>query len=229
MNSHRRFVRTRQPAATLTHRIAVAAIGVFLCVTLLAAFAAMPGATRTAFALAGTPRATSTPRATTTPRATATPRAAATTNSAATSTRLPTRVPTHTPVAHAGQASPRGTSVPTPRQANDGAVDEAQIAAGLAIYLKMGCGGCHHLTAARSVGVFGPSHDHIASTAEQRIGAADYQGNATTAREYIRESIVSPDVYEAPEFRQYKYAMPTFSSIPDADLDALVAFLMQQR
>lgn len=193
----------------------MATLALILCVALLAGYLTMPSSTRTVLALAGTPPATATQKAVAT--------------STRAPTRAPTRVATHTPVAHAGQASPRRTPVPAPQPSADAAAQEAQIAAGLAIYQKMGCGGCHQLTAAKSVGVFGPSHDHLATTAERRIAAPDYEGRATTASGYIRESILSPDVYEAPEFRQYKYAMPTFSSIPDKDLDALVAFLMQQR
>lgn len=154
---------------------------------------------------------------------------------AAISTPTPRPTPTakahatsvHTPVARVqAPASPLATPAATRSSAASSA---ALIAKGRSLYTALGCSGCHSLPAIGAAGTFGPSHQHVATNAAQRIKDPGYTGNAKTPEEYLHESIVSPDAYEAPEFRVYKYAMPSFKSLSDADVDALVAFLMQQK
>lgn len=55
-----------------------------------------------------------------------------------------------------------------------------------------GCSSCHMLGQNTTVG---PSLTGIAQLAEERIADSSYTGNATTAAEYIRESILDPDLY----------------------------------
>jgi nitric oxide reductase subunit C len=129
-------------------------------------------------------------------------------------TRTPAATPTRLP-------SP--TAQPTPT------VDAARLATGKAVYLANYCGVCHTLQAAGTAGVFGPSHEHMGSTAAQRIADPSYKGAARTAAEFIRESIVTPSAYFAPGVVNGRHPMPSYAHLPQADLDALVYFLLQQR
>ena len=108
------------------------------------------------------------------------------------------------------------------------APDPALVEAGLAVYHEQYCGVCHTLTAAGTTGDFGPPHDGMGATAAERIASPTYTGAATTPAEYIRESIVTPEVYLVPEFSMTSHHMPVYADLPAADIDALVAFLLAQ-
>lgn len=107
--------------------------------------------------------------------------------------------------------------------------DPALIAAGLDVYHKSYCGVCHELAAAGTAGTFGPSHNGIATTAAERVVDPNYTGEAKTAKEYLYESLLKPDAYYAPGYGASMHRMPPFSHLSQADLDALVAFLMVQK
>ena len=109
------------------------------------------------------------------------------------------------------------------------AVDEALVAAGRAVYRQNYCGTCHTLAAAETGGVFGPAHDHVATLALDRLDDPDYRGVATNAAEYIRESILKPEIYIAPGSMLAHQQMPPFTHLSADDVDALVYFLMQQK
>ena len=100
---------------------------------------------------------------------------------------------------------------------------------GKTVYLKSYCGICHSLTAAGTRGIFGPSHDHIATTAAKRIVEPGYKGDAHTPVEYVRESILKPAVYVSPGVGNASHPMPPFTQLNQTDLEALVYFLMQQK
>ena len=119
--------------------------------------------------------------------------------------------------------------IPTPTPAaTPEALDEALAALGREVFLANYCGTCHTLAAAESRGVFGPSHDHLATTALERIADPDYGGAATTPEEYIRESIVDPAAYAAPNDSFARQPMPPYAYLSATDLEALVYFLLQQ-
>jgi nitric oxide reductase subunit C len=118
---------------------------------------------------------------------------------------------------------PSSTPQPTPT------IDAARLAAGKAVYLANYCGVCHTLASAGTAGVFGPSHERIGRTAAQRIADPSYKGAARTAAEFIRESIVAPSAYFAPGAANGRHPMPSYAHLPQADLDTLVYFLLQQR
>ena len=62
------------------------------------------------------------------------------------------------------------------------------------------CGSCHTIPGLDSAtGKIGPDLSNIGVLAGETISAEGYDGEATTAREYIRESILAPDVYVVPE------------------------------
>lgn len=75
----------------------------------------------------------------------------------------------------------------------------------------------------------GPTHDRIGIEAAQRIADPDYNGTATTPAEYIRESIVTPQVYIVERYAERSLTMPAFAHLPDEDIDALVQMLLQQQ
>lgn len=94
---------------------------------------------------------------------------------------------------------------------------------------KGACASCHSLTG--GVTLVGPSLAGIARSAGTRIGAAEYAGKASTAADYLRESVLEPSAYVVPGER-YSGA-PGLSLMPahykdalaEGELDDLVAFL----
>ena len=130
-------------------------------------------------------------------------------------------VPQPVAVATAGAATP-SPSAPA-------AVDAALYEQGKQVYLSQYCGVCHTLAAAGTTGVFAPAHDGIGRSASDQIASSRYKGAATTAEEYIRESIVEPGVFIAAGGGYGSQPMPAFAHLPAADIDALVYFLAQQR
>jgi hypothetical protein len=84
------------------------------------------------------------------------------------------------------------------------------------------------LDAAGAGGIFAPPHNGMGSLAEQRIRDAGYTGTATTAEAYIRESILDPTIYLVPGYEHTRYHMPAYTTLPQADLDALVQMLLHE-
>lgn len=117
---------------------------------------------------------------------------------------------------------------PTPTLASQVSASPALIAAGLEAYKALGCSGCHRLAEAGSVATFGPSHDHEATTAAEHMAAADYAGSASTVADYLRESILDPEAYVPEQYRLVKYRMPSFAHATEAQVEALVALLLEQ-
>ena len=107
--------------------------------------------------------------------------------------------------------------------------DDALVAAGLAVFRAQYCGTCHALDAAGSAGLFGPTHNGMCSIAVERIGNASYAGSASTAYEYVLESIVNPLAYVVPGYEHTRYRMPAYVQLSEGELDALVILLMQER
>jgi cytochrome c oxidase subunit II len=88
-------------------------------------------------------------------------------------------------------------------------------AAGRVVFVNNGCGGCHILKAAGGAGTIGPDLDKVddyAQTAGQPL------------EQFIRESIVNPGAYIEKGFPA-NVMPPSFSSLPKAQLDALVAYI----
>jgi hypothetical protein len=106
--------------------------------------------------------------------------------------------------------------------------DPALLEAGLATYRAQYCGVCHTLDAAGTRGTFGPPHNGMGAVAAERLADGSYQGAATTPAEYIRESIVDPQVFIAPGYATTSHRMPSYAHLDAATLDALVAFLLAQ-
>lgn len=112
---------------------------------------------------------------------------------------------------------------PAPTAGEPVAVNAATIASGRELFAAGGgCGACHAIEGVTN-GVLGPDLDGIASVAANRIPGY-------TAEQYLRESIVDSCAYtvEGTDCNLMLNVMNTIT-LTDADVDALVAFLLQQR
>jgi mono/diheme cytochrome c family protein len=125
------------------------------------------------------------------------------------------------------EAPVEDTGGPTPTPIPVGELTEQEVVdAGVAVYQANGCIGCHVLSVAGAAGAVGPTHEGMGTTAEARIAQADYTGEATTAEEYIRESIVNPNAYTVEGYAAG--LMPSYASLPEDQLNALVQMLLLQ-
>jgi cytochrome c oxidase subunit 2 len=88
---------------------------------------------------------------------------------------------------------------------------------GKAVFTNNGCGACHTFAAAGSTGKVGPDLDHLPAYAKQAKQALE---------PFVRQSIVSPNVYIQPGYP--KNVMPqTFgTSLSKQQLNALVTYLV---
>jgi nitric oxide reductase subunit C len=90
-----------------------------------------------------------------------------------------------------------GSAVPglALRQRQPGAASDDPVAQGEELFHASppGCFTCH--STAPGVALAGPSMANLAARAEQVVGSPDYTGTATTAADYVRESIVAPSAH----------------------------------
>lgn len=142
----------------------------------------------------------------------------------------PTATPEPAAAAAPGAASPAaGEPQPVMIAVPEATADPARLAEGIAVYRKQYCGICHVLSVIPTTGTFGPTHDGVGSRALERIADPGYTGTATTAAEYLRESLVDPHAYIVPGAASGAHPMPDYSFLSDAELDALVDLLLAQR
>ena len=87
---------------------------------------------------------------------------------------------------------------------------------GPAVFKNNPCGSCHTLTAAGATGKIGPDLDKLPQWAAQAKQPLE---------QFISTSITDPNAYTQPRFP--KNVMPPFASLPKAQLDALVQYLIQ--
>ena len=133
-------------------------------------------------------------------------------------------VPTPTP-RPATESSSANTSQarPTPTSGAALSITAETIAAGRTLFTGGGgCAACHTIEGLTH-GVLGPDLDGIATVASARIPGY-------TAERYLREAIVDSCAYtvEGTDCNLMLNVMNTIH-LTDADVDALVAFLLQQR
>lgn len=117
-------------------------------------------------------------------------------------------------------------SVPLLAQEHESRGDEV-VSRGREVYRASYCGACHTLSAIGARGAFGPSHDAMGVIAAARLQDPGYQGAATDAEGYLRESITAPSAYLVPGWSMSSHAMPAYD-LPEQDLNALVTFLLAQ-
>lgn len=178
-----------------------------------------------------TPLATPIPEPTSSPAPTVTetlvPTATQTSTPVPSETATSTPTATYTPQPAPTETVPPPTATPAPPETTAGSTDV--VARGIHVYKSQYCGVCHELDAAGTAGIFGPSHNQIGSLAEQRIQNPRYAGTARTPSEYIRESILDPNAHIVEGYGGSRHPMPAFTHLSDADVDALVQMLLQQR
>lgn len=111
---------------------------------------------------------------------------------------------------------------------------ESPMAAGQSLFRTgpAGCSACHSVVA--GVNLAGPSLAGLAAHAETLIGTPAYTGQAKTAEEYVRESILEPSAHLVPG-AMYSSGGLSFmpnnfrSSLTAEQVDQLVAYLMTLR
>ena len=108
-------------------------------------------------------------------------------------------------------------------------VDDTLINYGIQVYRTNYCGSCHTLTVANTSGTFGPNHDFAGTHATEIVNGNAYSGFAKSASDYIRESILQPNVFYTPGYEATNHHMPQFTHLSDTDIDALVYLLSHQR
>ena len=69
----------------------------------------------------------------------------------------------------------------------------------------------------------------MAWTAQNRILSPSYGGQAVTPQEYLRESILSPEVYIVDGYADSSHHMPSYAHLTSTEIDALVYLLEHQR
>jgi cytochrome c551/c552 len=87
-----------------------------------------------------------------------------------------------------------------------------------------GCTTCHAL--APGVVLVGPALAGIGERAQQTIGQADYQGQATNAAAYLREAIIQPNAYVANGFQPDVMRATYGVELTAPEIEDLVAFLL---
>ena len=87
-----------------------------------------------------------------------------------------------------------------------------------------GCSTCHSLEPGKKL--VGPSLAGVATRAEQVVTSSEYKGQAKTAQEYLRESIVNPNAYVVKGFPPNVMYQNYGKDLSAQDIADLVAFLM---
>ncbi len=89
-----------------------------------------------------------------------------------------------------------------------------------------GCSTCHSLDGSPLVG---PSQQGVVGRAEAAIKSPDYKGTAKTVEEYLKESIVNPDVFVEQGFTAGVMYQNFGKDLSDQEIADLVAFLATQK
>lgn len=98
------------------------------------------------------------------------------------------------------------------------------IVRGKQIYDKQGCSACHTINGIG--GTLGPDQTHVATNTTQRITDPNYKGKAKDVTSYLRESIVEPSAYVAPNFSDYLMPPNFGQQLSAQDLNDLIAYLL---
>ena len=112
------------------------------------------------------------------------------------------------------QTAPATTSTTTATTTTSaGPTGAGGATSGKALFAKNGCVSCHTYKPAGATGKIGPDLDKLAQYARSAKQPLD---------QFVRTSIVDPKAYVEKGFQP---VMPSFASLPKAQVDALVKFL----
>lgn len=127
-------------------------------------------------------------------------------------------------------SAPSGTAQ-VPPAARPVSIGNDPIALGQAAFRSVApaCNACH--STAPGVNMVGPSLSGVVARAEQVIASPEYAGHATTAEEFIRESILTPNAFIEPgpmySANGQSFMPNTYQhDLTSEQIDELVAFLM---
>jgi cytochrome c551/c552 len=109
--------------------------------------------------------------------------------------------------------STAATSTSTAKTTSTASTGGGGAASGKAAFASNGCNQCHTFKPAGATAKVGPDLDKLAQYAKKAHKPLDT---------FVRESIVDPKAYLE---KGYPPVMPSFSSLPKAQVDALVQFL----
>jgi len=98
--------------------------------------------------------------------------------------------------------------------------------AGEALASSLGCVACHIATPTGPAWLASASEPGIGTRAAERISEPDYTGKATTAEQYLFESIADPHVFVVPGFSQGIMPDTYANSLTDQDMADLIAYLL---
>jgi nitric oxide reductase subunit C len=90
-----------------------------------------------------------------------------------------------------------------------------------------GCVSCHSLEPGKVI--VGPSHAHVASRAAEQVNSSGYNGQASDARGYLRESILEPNAHIVEGFDAGIMYQDYAEVLSQQQVDDLVAFLLTQQ
>ena len=124
------------------------------------------------------------------------PAAPVSTSSPATITAAPA-APTAVPTA-SNANTPGSFSKTDPQMAPAGIKGDAANGAKLFTQKKIECDGCHDPTKNFPGGDFGPNMANLSTVAQSILKNPDYKGKAKTVEEYLRESILAPNIFIVP-------------------------------
>ncbi|NNJ12466.1 c-type cytochrome [Chloroflexales bacterium ZM16-3] len=99
-------------------------------------------------------------------------------------------------------APPAPPTPPTPTVEVIPTIAPERLAAAKELIIAQGCVGCHAIDSIpEAIGIIGPNLTHIFTRAADTITTDAYKatGKATTARDYLQESILTPSAYVAAE------------------------------
>jgi mono/diheme cytochrome c family protein len=104
------------------------------------------------------------------------------------------------------------TTLPT------GTVAGGDIASGRNVFLSNGCGDCHTLAAAGTIGTTGPDLDE-ALRPDAEIASGPFE-------EYVRSSITNPGGFVMPQYSDGVMPSDYESRLSKSEIDDLVAFIV---
>ena len=110
------------------------------------------------------------------------------------------------------------------RRGNSGNGDKLLHATSLGKNNAPGCTSCHATEAGKTL--VGPSMAGIGTRVDQEIKLADYKGQAKTGTDYVRESIVNPNVYVVKGFSPGIMYQNYGKDLSDQEVNDIVAYLM---